>query len=326
MPIISIIVPVYNAEKYIHRCIDSILCQSFSDFELILVDDGSPDNCGTICEEYAAKDKRILVLHQENRGQAAARNRALDMARGEYIAFVDSDDWVHPRYLEVLLRNAEANRADISVCGHRKVTDMVPFQEAGTLSADCLSGEEFVRLGLTGQIPNRVWLLWDKLFRRECFEGIRMPVGRINEDNATVYKVLYEADRVAFCDVPLYFYFFNESSTVNQAFRKKHLDWLLVPEEMIRYFTEKQDAVLVDRCRKMYLSALEDMFRKVKANLNDPALEWELKGKLRTLYRQEKKRYPITIRTHPGVVEILYPKYAYLYWTARGILEKFKKG
>ena len=326
MPMISVIVPVYNVEKYIHRCIDSILNQTFSDFELILVDDGSPDDCGAICEEYAAKDSRIRVLHQENRGQAAARNRALDMARGEYIAFVDSDDWVHPRYLEILLGNAREKKADVSVCGHRKVTEILPFHEIEEGSAEVLSGADFVRMGLTGQIPNRVWILCDKLFRRECFEHIRMPEGRINEDNATVYKVLYEARQVAFCDEILYYYFFNETSTVNQAFRRKHLDWLLVPEEMIRYFTEKQDAVLVDRCRKMYLSALEDMFRKVKANLNDPALEWELKGKLRTLYRQEKKRYPITIRTHPGVVEILYPKYAYLYWTARGILEKFKKG
>lgn len=326
MSTISVITPVYNVEKYIHRCIDSILAQTFSDFELILVDDGSPDRCGVICDEYAAKDDRIVVLHQENRGQAAARNRALDMARGEYIAFVDSDDWVHPRFLEVLLSNAREQQADVSVCGHRKVTDIVPFQEVGNSSADALSGEEFVRLGLTGQIPNRVWLLWDKLFRRECFERIRMPVGRINEDNATVYKVLYEAKRVAFCDVPLYYYFYNETSTVNQKFCRKHLDWLLVPEEMIRYFTEKQDPVLVDKCRKMYLSALEDMFRKVKANLDDPALERELKGKLRELYRQEKKRYPITIQTHPGLMEILYPRYAYVYWTMRGILGKFKKG
>ena len=322
---ISIITPVYNVENYIHRCIDSILGQTFSDFELILVDDGSPDDCGAICEEYAAKDGRIRVIHQENRGQAAARNRALDMARGEYIAFVDSDDWVHPQFLEILYRNAREKQADVSVCGHRKVTEAVPFQEVG-LAADVLSGGDFVRMGLTGQIQNRVWLLWDKLFRAECFADIRMPEGRINEDNATVYRVLYEAERVAFCDEALYFYFYNESSTVNQRFRRKHLDWLLVPEEMIEYFSEKQDEVLVDRCRKMYLSALEDMFRKVKANLNDPDLEKELKNKLRAMVREEKKRYPITMKSHPGVMEILYPRYAYLYWTAMGILGKFKKG
>lgn len=325
MPLISIITPVYNVEKYIHRCIDSILAQTVSDFELILVDDGSPDNCGAVCDEYAAKDGRVRVIHQENRGQAAARNRALDVARGEYIAFVDSDDWVHPQYLEVLYRNIRDNQADVSVCGHRKVTEVVPFQEPDP-SAEVLSGGDFVRMGLTGKIPNRIWILCDKLFRRECFEHIRMPEGRINEDNATVYKVLYESRRVAFCDEILYFYFYNESSTVNQAFRRKHLDWLLVPEEMIRYFSEKQDGVLVDRCKRMYLSALEDMFRKVKANLNEPALERELREKLRQMYREEKTRYPITIRTHPGLMEILYPKCAYLYWTAQGILGKFKKG
>lgn len=325
MPMISIITPVYNVEKYIHRCIGSILAQSFSDFELILVDDGSPDGCGAICDAYAAQDPRVVVLHQENRGQAAARNRALDIARGEYIAFVDSDDWIHPQFLEVLYRNIRENQGDVSVCGYRKVTEMIPFQEV-QLSTEVLSGKDFVQMGLTGKIPNRVWLLCDKLFRRECFEHIRMPEGRINEDNATVYKVLYEARRVAFCDEILYYYFYNETSTVNQAFRKKHLDWLLVPEEMIRYFSEKQDGVLVDRCRKMYFFALEDMFRKVKSNLNEPALEKELKEKLRAMYREEKKRYPITIKTHPGVIGILYPKYAYLYWSVQGFLEKFKKG
>ena len=113
MPLISVVTPVYNVKKYIYRCIDSILAQTVSDFELILVDDGSPDNCGAVCDEYAAKDGRVRVIHQENRGQAAARNRALDMARGEYVAFVDSDDWVHPRYLEILLGNAREKKADV---------------------------------------------------------------------------------------------------------------------------------------------------------------------------------------------------------------------
>ena len=100
MPEISVIVPVYRAEAYLHACIDSILSQTFSDFELILVDDGSPDNCGAICDDYAARDSRVRVIHQENQGQAAARNRALAVARGDWVCFVDSDDTVHPQMLE----------------------------------------------------------------------------------------------------------------------------------------------------------------------------------------------------------------------------------
>ena len=325
MSLISIITPVYNVEKYIHRCIDSILAQTFSDFELILVDDGSPDNCGVICDDYAAKDRRIRVLHQENAGQAAARNRALDVAKGEWIAFVDSDDWIHPRFLEVLLENAQQNRAKISICGHTKVTAPIAFQDLSGNSVRGWNGAEYVRKCFLGEVPHKAWLLCDKLFHRDCFAEVRLPVGRIYEDNATVYKLLYEANRIAECDEVLYFYFQNENSTVNQSFRRKHLDWLLVPEEMIAYFDEHGDAPMVDRANRMYLSSLEDMYRKVAENLKDLQLEKELRDKLRRQYDRERKRYPITIKTHPGVYEILFPRYSRCYWTARGILTKFTR-
>ena len=122
MPEISVIVPVYKVEPYLCRCVDSILAQTFTDFELILVDDGSPDNCGAICDEYAAKDERIHVIHQENQGQAAARNHALDWvfinSKSEYISFVDSDDWIHSRYLELLVEGIRRYNVNICQCGY----------------------------------------------------------------------------------------------------------------------------------------------------------------------------------------------------------------
>ena len=119
---ISIIVPVYDVELYLRKCIDSILAQTLTDFECILIDDGSPDNCPAICEEYAAKDSRIIVIHQKNAGVSAARNAGLDIARGEWIGFVDSDDWCDPGMFEFLLRNSENNEADISICGFHYIT------------------------------------------------------------------------------------------------------------------------------------------------------------------------------------------------------------
>ena len=120
MPTISVIVPVYKVEKYIHRCVDSILNQTFSDFELILVDDGSPDNCGAICDEYAAKDSRVVVIHQENGGLSAARNAGIDWAfansDSQWLSFIDSDDWVHPEYLQKLLDTAVNNSAEVAFC------------------------------------------------------------------------------------------------------------------------------------------------------------------------------------------------------------------
>ena len=123
MPQISIIVPVYNVEPYLRKCIDSILAQTFTDFECILIDDGSPDNCPAICDEYAAKDSRIIVIHQKNAGVSAARNAGLDIARGEWIGFVDSDDWCDPGMFEFLLGNAEKHHADISICGIRQIKE-----------------------------------------------------------------------------------------------------------------------------------------------------------------------------------------------------------
>ena len=152
-----------------------------------------------------------------------------------------------------------------------------------------------------------------------------MPEGRIYEDNAVVYRTIYEADIVADCDATLYYYFQNENSTVNQSFKLKHLDWLKVLEEMIPYFEEKKDAILVDKLNRSYLFALTDLHQKVKQYLNEPSALAELKKKLKKQYAQEKKKYPITIQTHPNVIEILHPGYAKCYWTVRGILARFKK-
>lgn len=322
---ISIITPVYNAELYLPRCIDSILAQTITNFELILVDDGSPDNCPAICDKYAAKDSRVKVIHQENRGQAVARNRALDIAQGEYIAFVDSDDYVHPRFLEILWENIQTSNAKVSICSHMKVSESLPVGELEPSKARIWEGKDYVRKCMTGQVTNKAWLLWDKLFSRSCFDSYRMPEGRINEDNAVVYKILYEAETIAECDDVLYYYFQNQTSTVNQTFRRKHLDWLLVPQEMIGYFTAHNDTLLIDKSNRMYLSALEDMYRKVHSSLSDSKLEQELKQQLQRQYEHEKKRYPITIRTHPGLFEILRPGYARFYWTIQGLLNKLSK-
>ncbi len=324
MPQISIIVPVYKVEKYLDRCVESILAQTFTDFELILVDDGSPDNSGQMCDDWAKKDNRISVIHQENQGQAVARNKALDIAKGEYVSFIDSDDYVHPKYLEILLTNAEKNNAWVSVCSYERTakSDAYEIPKGGCVS---YNGKQYVQKGLLGEINCGVWLLWDKLFKKECWDNIRLPVGRINEDNATVYKILYESETVVSCDDILYYYFENQNSTVLQAFKPKHLDWLLVPQEMIEYFTEHNDQILVDKCNKMYFSSLEDMLKKVRENLNDKALEKELRGKLKKQYKSEKKKYPITVKTHPSLYEVLYPKSMKLYWTFLGVLNKFKR-
>lgn len=324
MPKISVITPVYKVEQYLDRCVESVLAQTFMDFELILVDDGSPDNCPEMCDDWAKRDARIRVIHQENQGQASARNNALDIVEGEYLAFVDSDDYVHPKYLQTLLDNAERCGAQISICSYKRTQHSNDFSEY-TNTKSVYRGAEYVRKGLLGEISCGVWLLWDKLFQKECWENVRLPVGRINEDNATVYKILYECETVVATDSVLYYYFENQNSTVLQSFKKKHLDWLLVPEEMIEYFTQKGDEALIAKSNKMYLSALEDMLKKVCTYLNDKDIEKELYQKLKKQYKSEKQKYPITVKTHPSLFEVLYPKRMKIYWTYKGILNKFKR-
>lgn len=327
MAYLSIIIPVYNAEKYLHNCMDSILAQTFEDFEVILVNDGSTDSSGALCDKYAQKDSRIKVIHQENQGQAVARNHALDIVTGEYIGFVDSDDYIHPRMYEVLIQNAQECNAQISIGGYRTVFDFESMEEIQELDTKpkAWNGKEFLTHCLLDSIDKKPWILWDKIFHRSCFENIRMPEGRINEDNAIVYKILYESDCVADCNAPFYYYYQNPDSTVNQAFKHKHLDWLLVPQEMIEYFFEKQDEVLLDKANRMYLSALEDMYRKAHVGLKDRAVDKRLKQDLMKQYQKEKKRYSISVKTHPGLYEILFPRCATFYWNAKGIMSKLRR-
>ena len=176
MPTISVIVPVYNVEIYLHRCVDSILAQTFTDFELILVDDGSPDNCGAICDEYAKKDSRVRVIHKENGGQSSARNRAIEAAQGEWIHFVDSDDLIHPQMLEILYRAAQESGANISACSYTEAEDVensffAPYPMPPQYTLAAVSEEKLMeyRDGKKGHY----WIVVAKLLRKEIVERER---------------------------------------------------------------------------------------------------------------------------------------------------------
>ena len=194
MPELSIIVPVYKVEKYLPRCIDSILAQTFGDFELILIDDGSPDGCGRICDEYARKDKRIVVIHQKNMGVSAARNAGLDIARGRYIGFVDSDDWIEPRMYEVMMDAIRENGADMAVCGVRYADEDGKFTRADRLSEGVYS-----RAGLLEDVfamPNRLGGgCCNKVFDASKIASVRFKVGMtIAEDALYLFDCFMRID------------------------------------------------------------------------------------------------------------------------------------
>ena len=252
MPKISVIVPVYKVEPYIHRCVDSILAQTFTDFELILVDDGSPDNCGAICDEYAEKDSRVRVIHQENGGLSAARNAGLDWAfansDSEWIYFADSDDWIVPYALEVLMRGAETTGLSVIIGGHVRTSGEDPTVDTARLEPEIWDTEAyFCRKDVN------VVVAWGKLYRKESFRTVRYPVGKIHEDVFTTYKLLFQYDRVALIDQPLYAYFQNADGIMLVDWTPRRLDAVEAQEERACYFLERGN----DR---MYHRSLRSIF------------------------------------------------------------------
>lgn len=203
---LSIIVPVYQVEAHIDECITSILDQTFRDFELILVDDGSLDRCPAICDVYAQKDSRIRVIHQKNQGLSAARNTGLQAARGDYIGFVDSDDFIEASMYEKLLDNLEREKADISVCGRYKVWGDKKIQEQKSNVYKVMDSAQALALMNTNVLGYFDVAAWDKIYKRSCFKGIEFPEGKLCEDWFVMYKLFFNARRIVYDSIPLYNY------------------------------------------------------------------------------------------------------------------------
>ena len=201
---ISVIVPIYKVEKYIHRCIDSIINQTYKNLEIILVDDGSPDSCPRICDEYAKKDKRIKVIHKENGGLSDARNKGVDIATGDYIAFVDSDDYIHPNMYEVLIYELEKNNSDIALCKYKIVYEKskIKTEIDGKFEVYSLNNLQALD-SMYGKDGVDFIVAWNKLYKKDLFNKIRYPVGKIHEDEYTTYKLLFASKNVIYIEYEL---------------------------------------------------------------------------------------------------------------------------
>ena len=233
-PKISIIVPVYKVEKYLHKCIDSILSQTFKDFELILVDDGSPDNCGKICDEYAKRDNRIVVVHKENGGLGSARNRGIDIARGDYIGFVDSDDWIEIDMYEVLYNICDTYDCDIANC-----SSIIHFKDRTQINGGhkltIHTREEAMKTMLEGKLYDEV--VWTKLIKRELLDELRFNENIIYEDTDFTYKVIDKADSIGCIGEAKYNYIKREGSTMDKAIKNISIDAAIIYNEMYEFFS-----------------------------------------------------------------------------------------
>ncbi len=251
MPKISVIVPVYKVEPYLRRCIDSILGQTFRDFELILVDDGSPDGCPAICDEYAEKDSRIRVIHKENGGLSSARNAGLDWmfenSDSAYLTFIDSDDYVEPEYLEELYKALIDNDADVSLCGYYRVGDGQERIYENFSGCDAFDGIEACKMVNKAQEGHTLFVVaCAKLYKRDMFEDIRYPVGKIHEDEFITYRILYKAHCVVELGRCLYAYTVNREGIMCSGFSLKRYDVVEALEEASVFYRNNGQAALAD--------------------------------------------------------------------------------
>lgn len=268
---ISIIVPVYGVENYLRRCLDSLRVQTCADFEAILVDDGSPDASGAICDSYATMDHRFRVIHRENGGLSAARNTGLADATGEWILFLDSDDWLHPRALELLLSAACTQDTDMAMCDFAAAAQWSEPADVGTPAVSVMSGRDAL-LSLYRQGGGRFVVAWGKLWKRERLADLRFPEGRIHEDEATTYRLLYPLERLAMVEVPLWFYYQNPDSITRASYSRKRLDGLTAVEEQLDFYLAQADEALTAQTLRGYLQKAIENADAIRSVLQDGAL------------------------------------------------------
>ncbi len=293
MPQISVIVPVYKVEPYLHRCVDSILGQTFTDFELILVDDGSPDGCPAICDEYAKKDSRVHVIHQKNGGLSAARNAGIDWAfansDSQWLTFVDSDDWVRSDYLHQLLQICRKTNCIVGVCGLWRTDETAipdtPAERPQRVSVDdfyCeLAGDKISPAAACG-----------KLFCKSLFKSLRFPLDKLHEDEFTTYLALYEAEHVGLCATPLYAYFRNANGIMQSKWTPRRFDAVEAYEQQLRFAQLKGNSRLYSRVLELYILNLTLQHIQVlelSAHTENVPYATLLQKKLRRALRKAKR-------------------------------------
>lgn len=237
-PEISIIVPVYNVEKYLGDCIDSILAQTFTSFEVILVNDGSMDRSGAICDDYAKLDRRIRVLHKEKCGVSTARNVGVNAAKGEYIGFVDSDDRIHKNMYQKLYELCTETNSDIAICKlGREINGKLINKDEEGKSVKKMDHIEAMRQLFKGVLYR--FSLCNKLFKRRCFEKVKFPEGRIHEDLSTTYRLFANANKAVFTNKIGYIYVKRENSILTSRFNEKRLDAFIGWDEILLFMKKE---------------------------------------------------------------------------------------
>ena len=313
MPTISVVVPVYKVEQYLKRCVDSILNQTYKDYELILVDDGSPDRAPEMCDQYAKDYPFIHVIHQENGGLSAARNSGIEWAlknsNSEWITFIDSDDWIHPQYLELLLCANEQfgtliSFSKLSIVNHYEIKndffDKSVCRQMRT--EDVYSDDSYDATAACG-----------RLYKKVLFRDIRFPVGKWHEDTFTTYKVYFSVNGVSVVDKELYYYFQNPDGIVHSSWNPRKMDLFEAEENQLKYFKDKNNDEMYQIVLKSYLKSLTYNMSVIKNKDEFKEYYIQLRNKLRTAIKKNKKEYGLTYRNSFILFKYAFPIKAKVY-------------
>lgn len=278
--LLSVIVPVYKVEPYLRRCVDSIRNQTYKNLQIILVDDGSPDNCGAICDEYTKIDGRIIAVHQRNEGLSGARNNGLLFAKGEYIAFVDSDDWLHPSMYETLVHLIEAHQLDMARCsviGSDGQAEDYILPRDKHISNQLITGAHVFELYFTEFLCK---VVWNAVYRRHIVMGIISPERCHSEDNYVSGRYLYRSKRMMITDKCLYYYYKNPTSIVRGGY-KRFLDICICTEKLRDDLIREEHMTNMFYVERLNKKLAREFFHFVRVN--------DDRYRLRSIMRPQKK-------------------------------------
>ena len=324
-PLISVIVPVYKVERYIHRCVDSILSQTYQNLEIILVNDGSPDKCGQICEEYAQKDSRVIVIHRDNGGLSAARNSGIEACHGDYIGFVDSDDYIHPEMYEQLYKDICKHKTLMAFCHTDVIRNGTSDKNYYGKGSEKKTKSYVMHRALSESIW---WAAWPKLYHKSLFDSIRFPEGRTNEDLAVMMYIYDRCDYIAINYNKLYFYCIREGSITTTSLNSSKFDIIDNTINIAKYmrihhpeFENPVNGILLTHCLRLLIQLQEyvgdDLTDQGQKTLMTIRKRWP--RFLTNPYISRTQRFLL-------VMVCIHPKFINLYKIIKKSLVSLKKG
>lgn len=283
--LISVIIPIYNVETYLGECIESILKQTYTNLEVILIDDGSTDCSGYICDQFAQKDKRIIVIHQKNQGIAAVRNRGVQEAKGTYIFWVDSDDYVSEKIVEELYNNLILNDADMSICNYTQGSERIYEFENQQEHIELFGYEKGLEYIYESHKFSFIMAAsWAKLIKKSLYNGLEYPNGKIFEDIYMSHKLIRNCKKIVYTDKIMYYYYQWPESILGKKLYIEKLDYLGAFEERIHFFNDLSLPELAEKARLQYLHALMWEYSRAKDILHNKDMVKHIKKEYRKYY------------------------------------------